>query len=54
MIRIEDFFMEIKTEELLEFIQKFSQQLKTTPCKHVAIDGKTIRNGGKKMVQHIL
>ena len=47
-------FMEIKAEELLEFIQKFSQQLKTTPCKHVAIDGKTIRNGGKKMVQHIL
>lgn len=41
-------FMEIKTEELLEFIQKFSQQLKTTPCKHVAIDGKTIRNSGKK------
>ena len=27
MIRIEDFFMEIKTEELLEFIQKFSQSL---------------------------
>ena len=41
-------FTEIKTEELLEFLQEFSQQLRSTPSKHVAIDGKTIRNSGKK------